>query len=127
MTFWRDWVGLPWELQADPREGRAACCFMTAQAAREAMGMPWPAHLMPEWYCMAREGRWAELRHDWAAMTEPIKKPEAGALIQFDNRNDSFGVGILPDSRTFITVRHNGRLVAGPVSACGKLNLFRLK
>jgi hypothetical protein len=91
------------------------------------MGMPWPAHLMAGWYRMAGAGHWTGLRHDWEAMTEPIKTPEAGALIRFDNSNDTFGVGVLPDERTFITVRHHGRLVAGPLSACGKLNLYRLK
>lgn len=127
MTFWRDWVGLPWELGADPRQGRAACCFTTAQAVREGLGMPWPAHLMAEWYHMARAGHWEGLRLDWEAMTERIEKPEPGALIRFDNVDYTFGVGVLPDARTFITVRHHGRLVAGPVSACGKLNLYRLR
>jgi len=114
-------------LGADPRDGRAACCFTTAQAAREALGMPWPAHLMPEWYHLARAGRWGALRHDWSTMTEPIEKPETGALIRFDNPDDSFGVGVLPDERTLITVRHHGRLIAGPLSACGGLKLYRLK
>lgn len=124
--FWRNWVGLPWELGADPRGGQAACCFATAQAARECLGMPWPAHLMPEWYRLARAGRWERLRLDWAAMTQPIRKPEIGALIRFDNNDDSFGVGVLASEGTFITVRHHGRLVAGPLSACGKLRLYRL-
>lgn len=127
MTFWRKWVGLPWELGADPRDGRAACCFTTAQAVCEGLEMPWPAHLMPEWYQMAGEGRWESLRIDWSVLTEPIEKPEPGALIRFDNSDDGFGVGVLPDEQTFITVRHHGRLIAGPVSACGKLRLYRLK
>lgn len=124
--FWRDWVGLPWELGADPRSGKAACCFMTAQAAREALGMPWPADRMADWYQAARRGAWGLLREDWAEMTEPISTPEPGALIRFDNADDSFGVGILPDDHTLITVRHLGRLIVGPLSACGKLKLYRL-
>lgn len=127
MTFWRDWVGLPWELGADPRGGQAACCFTTAQAARECLGMPWPAHLMGEWYELAGAGRWEALRHDWGAMTEPIKTPEAGALLRFDNSDNTFGVGVLPDEKTFITVHHRGRLIVGPLSVCAKLRFYRLK
>lgn len=128
MTFWRKWTGLPWQLGADPRDGRAACCFKTAQAVREELGMPWPADRMSHWYLDARHGAWPGLRWDWQEMTEPIEKPEAGALIRFDNNNDdSFGVGVLPDERTLITVRHYGRLIAGPLSACGKFKLYRLR
>ncbi len=127
MTFWHDWIGLPWQLGADPREGQAACCFRTAQAVREGLGMPWPAFAMAEWYHLARAGHWEALGIDWSAMTEPIEKPEVGALIRFANTDESFGVGVLPNERTFITVRHHGRLIAGPVSACGNLKLYRLK
>jgi hypothetical protein len=94
LTFWRKWSGLPWGLGADPRDGRAACCFRTAQATREELGLPWP---------------------------------EAGALIRFDRGDDSFGVGVLPDERTLITVRHYGRLIVGPLAACSKMNLYRLR
>jgi len=126
LTFYRGWVGLPWQLGADPREGRAACCFRTAQATREELGMPWPADWMEHWYQEARQGQWDSLRADWDGSTERIERPETGALIRFDNGNDTFGVGVLPNERTFITVRHCGRLVVGPISACGDLKLFRL-
>lgn len=126
MTFWRNWVGLPWQLGADPRDGRAACCFRTAQAVREAMGLPWPADRMEHWYRLARRGDWEALWADWAELTEPIEDPEPGALIRFDNGDGGFGVGVLPSAATFITVRHCGRLIAGPLSACGKLKLYRL-
>lgn len=126
-TFWRDWTGLPWQLGADPRQGRAACCFRTAQAVRECLGLPWPADRMEGWYRAARNGDWMNLRAQWDELTEPILRPETGALIRFDNLDGTFGAGVLPDSRTFITVRHKGRLIAGPVDSCGNLKLFRLK
>ena len=127
MTFWRKWSGLPWGLGADPRQGRAACCFRTAQATREELGLPWPAELMKGWYAAAHSGAWDDLRRDWHGLTEPIEKPEAGALIRFDRGDDSFGVGVLPDERTLITVRHYGRLIVGPLAACSKMNLYRLR
>lgn len=126
MTFYRKWVGLPWRLGADPRDGKAACCFRTAQATREELGLPWPADWMGYWYSRARQRDWGTLRAEWGEHTERIEQPEAGALIRFDHPDESFGVGVLPDDRTFVTVRHCGRLIAGPISACGELKLFRL-
>lgn len=127
MKFWSRWVGLPWVLGADPRDGRAACCFRTAQATREEMGLPWPADRMERWYSDASQGVWEGLMWDWLDLAEPIEKPEPGGLIRFDNPDGTFGVGVLPDDQTLITVRHHGRLIAGPLSACGRLKLFRLK
>lgn len=127
MTFWRKWVGLPWALGADPRDGVGACCFRTAQAIREELDMHWPEGWMNHWYQMARQGDWGKLRLDWEESTDRIEQPEAGALVRFDHRDGSFGTGALPNEKTIITVRHHGRLIAGPVSACGGLKLFRLK
>lgn len=126
MTFWRDWVGLRWALGEDPREGRGACCFRTAQAVREGLGMPWPSDCMAHWYTQARAGDWEALRLDWEQLTVPIERPEDGALVRFDNSNGGFGIGILPNKDTLITVRHHGRLIAGPRSAFGNLSLYRL-
>jgi hypothetical protein len=127
LTFWRSWVGLPWALNADPRDGRAACCFRTAQATREELGMRWPADRMAHWYSDAQAGAWHGLRWDWLELTTPIEEPEAGALIRFDNQDDSFGVGVLADAQTLLTVRHHGRLIVGPVSAFRRLKLYRLQ
>lgn len=125
-TFWRQWVGLPWELGADPRDGRAACCFRTVQAVREALGLPWPSDRMAGWYRQASSGAWDNLRQAWDELTEPTQAKEPGTLIRFDNGN-SFGVGALLTSDIFVTVRHHGRLIVGPRSACGNLSLYRLK
>jgi hypothetical protein len=89
--------------------------------------MPWPADQMGAWYSAARRGDWPELRRTWEDMTFPIEQPEAGALIRFDHGDGGFGVGVLPDERTLITVRHHGRLIVGPLIACGKLKLYRLQ
>ena len=82
---------------------------------------------MEHWYASALGGGWASLRHDWSDLTAPIEQPEPGALIRFDHGDGSFGIGVLPDEKTLITVRHYGRLVVGPSTACGKLNLYRLQ
>jgi len=127
LTFWRDWVGLPWKWGADPRDGKAACCFRTAQATREELGMSWPADRMERWYSDARKGSWGGLWQDWADMTTPLDDPEPGALVRLDNPGDTFGVGVLATANTLLIVRHHGRLVAGPLSAFRKLKLYHLQ
>lgn len=127
VAFWVDWVGLPWAMEADPRDGQAACCFKTAQAVREGLGLAWPRYRMAQWYSSARRNDWDSLRRDWLRLVEPIDKLEPGALVRFDQPSGSFGVGVLPNERTLITVRHQGRLLAGPTSAFRNLSLYRLK
>lgn len=124
--FWRRWVGLPWEWGADPRGGKAACCFRTAQAAREELGLPWPAEEMEGWYRRARQGAWMGLRRDWEIFTTEIDKPETGALLRFDNADGSFGLGVLVEPEILVTVRHQGRLIVAPRKPLGSLKVFRL-
>jgi hypothetical protein len=125
--FYRRWVGLPWEWGADPRDGKAACCFRTAQAAREELGLPWPSDRMDDWYGRARWGAWAGLKDDWDAFTERIEKPVTGALLRFDNTNGTFGLGVLAEDEIVITVRHQGRLLVAPRRALGPVSLYQLK
>jgi hypothetical protein len=89
--------------------------------------MSWPTDRMERWYSDARAGAWQGLRWDWLDMTTPIEEPELGALIRFDNPDDSFGVGVLVDAQTLITVRHQGRLIVGPFAAFRRLKLYRLQ
>jgi hypothetical protein len=120
-------LGLPWEWGADPRDGKAACCFRTAQAAREELGLPWPSDRMDDWYSRARRGAWAGLKDDWDAFTERIEKPVTGALLRFDNTNGTFGLGVLAEDEIVITVRHQGRLLVAPRRALGPVSLYQLK
>ena len=82
---------------------------------------------MRQWYSRARARDWEGLQNDWEQMTVPIEAPETGALVQFKNQDGSFGLGVLPNAQTLITVRHYGRLIVGPLAACGNLKLHRLK
>jgi hypothetical protein len=125
--FYRRWVGLPWEWGADPRAGKAACCFRTAQAAREELGLSWPSDRMDDWYSRARRGAWTGLKDDWDLFTERIEKPVTGALLRFDNTNGTFGLGVLAEDEIVITVRHQGRLLVAPCRALGPVSLYQLK
>lgn len=125
--FWRKWVGLPWELGADPRDGKAACCFRTVQAAREELGLPWPSERMSDWYTKARHGHWETLNRDWELMTRITREPVAGALLRFENVGESFGLGVLVEPEIAVTVRHRGRLIVASRRVLGPLTLYQLK
>ena len=125
--FYRRWVGLPWAWGADPRDGKAACCFKTAQAAREELGLSWPKDQMDDWYRMARQGAWAVLRDDWDEFTERIDDAVAGALLRFDNPDGTFGLGVLAADEIVITVRHQGRLLVAPRRALHPIQIYQLK
>lgn len=125
--FWQPWIGLPWVWGADPREGRGACCFRTAQAAREELGLPWPADRMGDWYVRASRRDWMGLRADWEGATTELAGPIAGALVRFDNADGSFGVGVLVEPEIVVTVRHQGRLIVAPRRAIGSMKLYQLR
>ena len=125
--FYRRWVGLPWAWGADPRDGKAACCFRTAQAAREELGLHWPSDCMAGWYELARRGAWVGLKDDWDQFTERIEQPAIGALLRFDNPNGTFGLGVLAEDEIVITVRHQGRLLVAPRRALRPVSLYQLK
>jgi hypothetical protein len=127
LNFWHRWVGLPWAWGADPRDRRAACCFRTAQAAREELGLPWPADRMDGWYQAAQAGRWAWLKDDWTEATEEVDDPVPGLLMRFDNPDGSFGVGVLVEAETLVTVRHQGRLIVAPTKAIRQSRLYQVK
>lgn len=126
--FYHKWVGLPWRRKADPRTDRAACCFRTAQAVRECLGLPWPAECMDDWYRTAEQGLWPVLRRDWDRRTTMIEggdgDREPGDLLMFDStQNDSFGIGVFVTPQAFITVPEGRRLIVLPayLAKAGKL------
>ena len=125
--FWLKWVGLPWAWGADPREGRAACCFRTAQAAREELGLPWPSEYMDDWYRAASAGYWMGLRNDWDRLTARTREPEAGVLLRFDNKDGSFGLGVLVEPEVVVTVPHQGRLLVAPRKPLGPVTLYQIR
>lgn len=125
--FWHHWVGLPWQWGADPRDGRAACCFRTAQAARESMGLSWPAGQMEGWYALAEAGAWGMLRGEWNKYTMVAGEPAAGQIVRVDNDNGSFGLAVFVDPATIIAVRHYGRLLVVPARVFSLFSRYELR
>jgi hypothetical protein len=82
---------------------------------------------MGDWYVRAQRGDWTGLKCDWADATEQTSKPEAGALLRFDNPDGGFGVGVLVEAEIVVTVRHQGRLIAAPRRALYSPRFYQLK
>lgn len=128
MSFWLDWVGLPWRLGADPRDGKGACCFRTAQAAREALLLPWPADEMARWYELAQAGAWELLREDWKTMTYMEEGPtRAGQLVKFDRDDGGFGLGVMASETALITVPEHRRLIVLPAKMVSARPRYELR
>ena len=127
IPFWANWVGLPWEWGADPRNGKAACCFRSTQAVREQLRLPWPSDRMTDWYRIAKAGRWGTLRQEWSQFTRETDEPQAGTLLRLDNEDLSFGVGALVTPDAALIVRHNGRLHVLPTKHWSSLKLYEVR
>ena len=125
--FWASWVGLPWQWGADPRQGKAACCFRSTQAVREMLHLPWPGDRMADWYRIAGAGGWALLRQEWSQLTVETNKPQAGTLLRLDNEDMSFGVGALVRPDAALIVRHSGRLHVLPPKHWSSMKLYEVR
>jgi hypothetical protein len=57
---WRDYIGLPHEIAADPRIGAAADCLLLAFVVQDELGIDHPE---PDerWFDLARAERWTAL------------------------------------------------------------------
>jgi hypothetical protein len=113
-TFWLPWVGLPHEIGADPRDGRGACCFKTAQAVREELGLSWPKERMDEWYQLASANSWEQLHRDWETLTTPCEARPGAITLLGDDPLGSFGLGVLASSEFALTSIHGLKLVSVP-------------
>jgi hypothetical protein len=67
-THWRQFVGLTHRLGADPRVDDAADCLLVAFAVLDEFALPHPP-VDPQWYAMANQGMWRDLRHLFDSQT----------------------------------------------------------
>jgi hypothetical protein len=104
MDFWEPWIGLPHEFGADPRDGVAACCLVTAQATSENLGLPFPSSLVPDLLAMASSGQTEALEAEYLARTEGVVRPVAGdlLLLRTGQPDHPLGIGVLVSDRIML-------------------------
>lgn len=95
MNTYHRWIGLPHITGADPDDGVGADCLLMCAKVRRAAGLYTP-ELDPQWFDMARQGKWVDLWGEWWKRMERCE-PKPYALCVYSNRK-TFGVGILVDS-----------------------------
>jgi hypothetical protein len=130
MDDWKAWVGLPHEVGADPREGRAACCVQITKLVLESQGLTFP--VAPERiYALAEQKNAEQIAEIFAAHTQQIEKAEPYCVTLFLDESIGYGVGIVvPDhdnGRLFLLIPHHRKgVLPVPVDVLASLKLYRV-
>ena len=121
---WREWLGLPHEIGADPREGRAACCLvMTTLLLRDAgLNPPDPAG----WIDLAMKGDYASIQMEIDKYFEPVNYPEMLSFTILRNGVHGLGVGIVVEPNTLLLVHHVKGVVTLPINRLRLMQFNRL-
>jgi hypothetical protein len=84
MTF-HQYLGLKYELGADPKDGKAADCSILCFTLLREAGVKVP-DFDPQWTEMARMGLWGSLETIWSRGTVPISEPEQFSVVMHRNK-----------------------------------------
>jgi hypothetical protein len=113
--IYHSWLGLPHEVGADPRNGKAACCLVMARILLEEAGQEPPP--IEAWIDMARRGQWEPLRDAFHRHTEELAKPEPWALTLLDDPAIGLGLGTVIPGRMLLVPLHEKGVSAIPLFA----------
>lgn len=115
MTDFYKWVGLPYRLGADPRDGQGACCLMMAIAIHEELGLPMPLRPQVEaWVQAARHGRWLELARAFKCWTRPATIIRPGTMALTSQKDGGIGIATAVDSSYLLIPFHDDGVRAVP-------------
>jgi hypothetical protein len=102
------WLGLPHEVGADPREGKAACCLVIAAIVAKDAGRPFPHKLLPQLLEMALQNQWDALKRTYYRRTVQAVAPRTGDLHLFtDKATDALGLGTVISDEYMILPTHD--------------------
>lgn len=107
MIKYAKWIGLPHVLGEDPDNGVGADCLVLARKVLELSGQSCPP-LNPQWFEMAKEGRWEELEQEWTELMEPIDAPCQFAISMNRNSFTGFNIGVVVDDGVLIVHHRKG-------------------
>lgn len=123
--FWEPWLGLPHEIGADPREGRAACCLVIAQVVLQRAGLPFPP--IDPLLEAVRRGDWIELQKTFYSHCTALDAPEINALCLIRNGPQGLGIGTVVASNTLITLHHHKGVITLPANRLRLLKFYKLR
>ena len=124
-TLWRQWIGLPHELGADPRQGKGCCCLKLSQIVLEAVGQK-PPQINSQWYELSLQQRWdeaAKLFLSYVIETDPWRQ---WSIVPFWSPQ-MFGIGLVVQDRMVLTSLHTRGACVIPARALRSPDFFTLK
>lgn len=109
--MWHKWLGLPHEIGADPRDGKAACCLVMAHILIASEGLN-PPPLEPMVH-LARKGDWGALMNDYNNATRAVNAPERLAMTLLTTRN-GIGLGTVVEDGLLLVPHHRHGVITFP-------------
>lgn len=122
---WMQYVGMPYRMGADPRNGNATDCIRLVLRVLEDAGLNPPA-VERKWYALLAQGDIDAIRDDWLSLTEQTNGPEQYAMTLLPTQG-LFSIAIVVDDG-LLTVNANLDMVTWvPLKDLRPLNYRRLK
>jgi hypothetical protein len=122
--FWMKYIGLPFRLGADPKDGEAADCIRLVLRVLEEAGLN-PPHVERKWYALLAHHNLEAIREDWFSLTEQTAKPEEYAMTVLPSASE-FSIGVVV-SDGLLSVRNETGVLWMPLQNLPPLNYRRLK
>lgn len=109
--MWHRWLGLPHEIGADPRDGKAACCLVIAHILLTDAGLvPPPLEPMVQ---RARIGDWSGLMADYHNATRAVQCRERLAMTLLVTKN-GIGLGTVVEDGLLLIPHHQHGVITFP-------------
>jgi hypothetical protein len=121
---WASWRGLPHEIGADPREGRAACCLVIAVLTLHAYDVATPP--LEPMLDAARNADWTALEEVFREHCNPISEAAVPSITLLRNVN-GLGVGTVIAPNTLITLDHKRGVITLPINRLRCIQFYTVK
>lgn len=125
-TAWLKWIGLPHEIGADPRQGKAACCLVIARVLHQNAGRYFPP-IEEELLALVTDKAWSKLTKKFAEYTVPLEAPEDWALTLVRNGPHGLGVGTVVPGEYLLLPHHRRGVTAIPMSMLRPMTFHRVR
>lgn len=124
-SSWMRYVGLPYRMGADPRQGQATDCIRLVLRVLEDAGLN-PPPVERQWYKWLAEGNLDAIKQDWYALTEQTNGPEQYAMTLLPS-GGLFCIAVVVDDG-LLAISANLNIVSWiPINRLRPLNYRRLK
>lgn len=121
---WSSWRGMPHEIGADPRDGRAACCLVIAVLVLESHGVKAPP--LAPLVAAARDADWDALEDVFRTHCVPVPEPEVPSITLLRN-SSGLGIGTVIAPNTLLTLDHKRGVITLPINRLRFLQFYTVK